>query len=189
MIDLRKALPTTIAVNGKAFSVKTDYRIWLEFGEIVRGIRNGDIDGTEDLLHFIFVDSIPSGFFESALEFYTNTNITPVMENDGDSTRPILDFVQDGEFIYSSFLEQYHIDITETDIHWHKFQALFRGLSQKSKLGEIMSYRGFSESSDDEITMYKKLKKAWQLPQEFTKEEREAIAASDKWMEDTFGIE
>lgn len=189
MIDLRKALPNTIAVNGKAFFIKTDFRIWLEFGEIVREIRNGDIDGTEDLFHFIFTDSIPIGFFDVALEFYTNANSTPNVESDSDSSRPIVDFVQDGEFIYSSFLEQYNIDITEESMHWHKFQALFRGLSQKTKLGEIMSYRGFSESSDDEIKMYKKLKKAWQLPQEFTREEREAIARNDKWMEDTFGTE
>ena len=42
MIDLRKRnLPNTICVNGGFFSIKTDFREWLKFGEL---IKNKDIE-------------------------------------------------------------------------------------------------------------------------------------------------
>lgn len=63
-------------------------------------------------------------------------------ENKGNSKR-LFDFEQDAEHIYSSFLMDYGIDLREQrgKLLWKDFLALFKGLSEKTKMREIMSIR------------------------------------------------
>ena len=53
------------------------------------------------------------------------------------------DFNQDAGFIYSSFLQCYHNDLVGKDrkLHWWSFIALFSGLSDDTKIVQIMSIR------------------------------------------------
>mgnify|MGYP002802242384 FL=1 len=55
----------------------------------------------------------------------------------------VLDFVYDGEYIYSSFMMDYGIDLIEEQgkLHWKKFIILFQGLSDRTKIREIMRIR------------------------------------------------
>lgn len=55
----------------------------------------------------------------------------------------ILDFSLDSEFIYASFMQQYQIDLIDCQghLHWKKFIALFQGLSEDTKIREIMKIR------------------------------------------------
>ena len=55
----------------------------------------------------------------------------------------VVDFRQDSAYIYSSFLMDYNIDLTEQydKLHWQKFIALFQGLSEHTKMREVMSIR------------------------------------------------
>jgi len=58
--------------------------------------------------------------------------------------KKVVDFEEDGEYIYSSFFMDYGIDLIEQQgkLHWKKFLALFQGLSDQTKIKEIMSIRG-----------------------------------------------
>lgn len=53
------------------------------------------------------------------------------------------DFTQDADAIYSSFWMDYGIDLHNElgRMHWHTFIALFSGLSERTKMREIMSIR------------------------------------------------
>lgn len=53
------------------------------------------------------------------------------------------DFSQDSEYIYSSFLAYYGIDLVQQQgkLHWKKFIALFQGLGDKTKIKEIIAIR------------------------------------------------
>ena len=57
---------------------------------------------------------------------------------------PVLDFQEDGEYIYASFLQDYGIDLIEQQgkLSWRKFVALFDGLSDKTKIRTVMRIRG-----------------------------------------------
>ncbi len=50
-------------------------------------------------------------------------------------------FEQDADYIYAAFLSCYGIDLTDSDMHWWKFRALFRALPQECELVKIMGYR------------------------------------------------
>lgn len=63
----------------------------------------------------------------------------------GDSDgKKVVDFVKDGGLIYSSFLKDYNIDLNDQiDVmDWRKFIWLFHGLSEKTKIKEVMAIRG-----------------------------------------------
>lgn len=55
----------------------------------------------------------------------------------------VLDFEYDGEYIYSSFMLDYGIDLINEQgrLPWKKFIALFQGLSENTKIREVMRIR------------------------------------------------
>ena len=56
---------------------------------------------------------------------------------------PILDFEEDGDYIYASFMQDYGIDLVEQQgrLTWKKFLALFNGLSDDTKIRRVMHIR------------------------------------------------
>ena len=56
----------------------------------------------------------------------------------------LFDFEDDGEYIYASFLQDYGMDLIEQQgkLPWQRFIALFQGLSDKTKIKEVMRIRG-----------------------------------------------
>lgn len=168
MIDLRqKGLPKTVLVAGTPFLIKTDFRIWLEFGEKIKDKKCQ----YKDLL-FVFEHGIPIGldFVPALVDFYVNANATP--KKDDGTNEKILDYILDGEYIVGSFMQAYNIDLTECDMHWHLFKALFLSLPQETKIKEIMSIRAWHKSNDKHDTMAQKAKNAWSLPTMSSEEEK-----------------
>ena len=84
----------------------------------------------KDLL-FVFEDELPcEDFYCELMKFYANPNSTPsssVSSSDDD----IVDMIEDGEYIYASFIKDYGIDLLTVDMHWHVFKALFISPSTK----------------------------------------------------------
>lgn len=56
---------------------------------------------------------------------------------------PLFDFEQDAEYIFSSFVMDYGIDLKKEcgKLLWCDFIALFKGLSEKTKMREVISIR------------------------------------------------
>lgn len=83
----------------------------------------------------------------------------------------------DDTYIYSAFLQQYHIDLQEVEyMHWWKFKALFDGLSEETEIVKIMGYRSINLSQIKDMerrNFYKKMKKLYALPDMRTQEEKE----------------
>ncbi len=88
------------------------------------------------------------------------------------------DFLQDGIYIYSSFMADYGIDLFEEQgkMHWWKFISLFQGLSDKTKMHEVISIRQRpipqpNKHNADEIKRLHELKAFYAL--DISQEERE----------------
>ena len=159
MIDLRvKGLPSQIEVGGLFYAIKTDFREWIKFGEIIK--QPFEIYD----LAFLFEENVPLvvDFTKELLEFYENKNATPNY-NDKSSER-ILDYILDGEYIVGSFMSAYGIDLTSVDMHWHLFKALFVSLPDTSKITQIMGMRSYKKSEESYDKVALKNKKAWKLP-------------------------
>lgn len=58
MIDLtKKALPNTVVVNGKAYSIYTDFRVWLKFEIAVSRMRRD----SSIPIDYLFKNEVPLG--------------------------------------------------------------------------------------------------------------------------------
>lgn len=171
MIDLRnKGLPNAIEVNGKPFLIKTDYREWIKFGSLVeRGCVYNDLSYLLEDTDYLFDDNELKEMFDRMQDFYNNPNSTPNIISVGSSNKAF-DNIEDGEYIYASFMQAYHIDLIDTDMHWHKFKALFTSLPETTKMSAIMSYRSYEESNKSIADSYKELKRIWSFKNEIDEE-------------------
>lgn len=166
MLDLTaKALPNTVEVDGEAFFIKTDYRVWIRF---LRDAKTGQPFDVS----YIFENEMPSYIsVESLLWFAKPSKELP---------RPIrhsnaiaLDYDLDADLIYSAFMEQYGIDLLDIEyLHWWKFIALLSGINEETKLGKVMGYRCY-EKDNSKKDPYEELRKAWEIEPPMTQEEKE----------------
>lgn len=181
MIDLRdRELPNHIVVGGSSFCIKTDFRIWIEFGDM---IRNEDTLMQMDIAN-IFENEIPSAeyiqeVYKKLMDFYINKNPTP--NSSGGSSERLYDYILDGEYIVGSFMQAYGIDLTSIEyMHWHLFKALFVSLPDNTKMSQIMSMRAYKKSTDDYDTSANKSKQAWKLPSITDSEKEEILKEIDE---------
>ena len=89
-----------------------------------------------------------------------------------ESTERLFSLKYDAEYIYSSFLQAYGIDLIDAQhsLHWKKFNALLNGLPDDTKFSEVLKIRSYKPQKGDS-KRYKesmrKLKKEYALPKDF----------------------
>lgn len=73
-------------------------------------------------------------------------------ENDVGNSEKLYDLTEDAPYIYSSFLQEYGIDLIDMQgkLRWEKFNALLMGLRDKTKFKEIVGIRGAELPKDKE---------------------------------------
>lgn len=83
----------------------------------------------------------------------------------------VLDFELDGAYIYASFYQDYGLDLIELQgkLHWKKFLALFQGLSDETKIKQIMKIRSMevpapTKHNQKQIQSILELKSYYALP-------------------------
>ncbi len=92
----------------------------------------------------------------------------------------VFDFEQDAAYIYAAFYQCYHIDLLSKagrKLHWHQFISLFGGLSEDTRLMQIISIRSrpmpkATKYNADERKALARLKSQYRL--KLTEEERKA---------------
>ena len=180
MIDLRYSeLPSELYADGRWYPIYTGFRTWIEFDRSLRA---------ENVAWYgIFKEDVPQGsdWVTSAIEFLASPNDMPRSVSAQESDLAI-DYIKDGELIVAAFQQAYGIDLTTTDMHWHRFKALLFNVPEDTRLSKVMGYRTWrkqGKESYDEIM--RQLKEEWRIvPPE---EERER-AQMLQWMEQ-FGTE
>lgn len=181
-IDLTtKALPDTVVVDGKAFLIKTDFRVWLKFE---RDLKANLETQTDFDVSYLFVDEMPP---------YIDISILKEFEQPPrDLPRPIgtdrdyipLDFDVDGGRIYSAFMQQYGINLLHTDMHWYEFLALLENISDETLLGKVMGYRAYrKDTGNRKVDVREQLRRAWEIKPPISAEEQAEIDEFNSYFE------
>lgn len=175
MIDLKKArLPEAVEVDGSLYPINTSFKYFLRFLELL-----ADKETKPQDFDFIYKLEKPQNRESGLLALIQFCNPPQALPRiTGGSSERATDYAIDADYIYAAFLEQYGIDLVESDMHWYKFQALFRGLYD-TKLNEIIGYRLWENTSgkrDAYTRQMEKLKSAWELPQESDEEDEDLKA-------------
>ena len=95
-------------------------------------------------------------------------------------------FEQDADYIYAAFLSCYGIDLTDRDMHWWKFRALFRALPQECELVKIMGYRtaDLKGMPKAQKKFYEKMRKLYALTNSRSVESAMSLAERDRQMQE-----
>lgn len=192
---LVNSLPETVMVDGREFFIETDFRAGIQFEFILMDKTLSNKEKFQKVMELYYPSGAPLNkevAFKRVIEFYSCKK----GKNDGNSTekeeenqqeestkvkKRCYDFRYDGDYIYSAFLQQYKLDLTTEKLHWWKFMALFRSLTEDTLMVQIMGYRGADTGkikNKAERERIAKLKEVYALPDEMTNEEKVELAGS-----------
>lgn len=108
--------------------IDADFRTVLK---CLRVLNDPDVD-QRDALFLLMQWFFKGAFVSEGLQLFS-AFVSDGEEEDGYD--PKMDFEQDADAIYASFLSEYGIDLLDVDyMHWSKFIALLGGLSEHSAL-------------------------------------------------------
>jgi hypothetical protein len=141
MIDLSRAnrqRPSSVWVDGIEYPIKTDFYLWINFGQLIEGRKTIALDEVNFLYQWEIPGDREAGFRELT-KFYENRQPLPRPSGKADGVVSY-DYKLDSEYIYAAFMQQYGIDLTTANLHWFDFSALFNGLVN-TKLNDIISAR------------------------------------------------
>jgi hypothetical protein len=170
MIDLCCAPACYVEYEGECYRIRTDFKIWIQFEKTLLSDLADEVKIVE-LLSLCYVKELPPNLFEALrllIKFYGcgAENVGQGERIESEKER-IYDFTYDAELFYAAFLEQYGIDLLESDLHWWKFLALFRSISPDTRLFKVLSWRAakLSDISDSKQKDYiKRMKRLYRLP-------------------------
>lgn len=139
-----------------------EYRLDLSYDSVLnvqRMFREKRLDGTDMLVASLRILGIPEKDIRQ-LDWQGRSGMLEQICQEKIAIRPrprigkqqkLFDFEDDGEYIYASFLQDYGMDLIEQQgrLPWQRFIALFQGLSDKTKIKEVMRIRGMELPAPD----------------------------------------
>lgn len=198
--------PESVIINGTEYPVNSDFRAGILFEMLMTDEEVTDREKVLYSLNIYFGDDIPDepieDIFQALIWFYRcgrsdkERKLSSGREDDetqdaregpqegaGDAESDVVaySYDYDDEYIYSAFLTQYGVDLSEIgELHWWKFRAMFKALNPDLMICKIMGWRTTkisSKMSDAERENLQKLKRAYALPvSKIEKEHHDALA-------------
>lgn len=125
-----KVLPEiVISDDGNKYEIDADFRTVLR---CMRVCDDPDLD-PHDALYLIVMWFFRGVYTPDAASLFFRFIHSGSGECDGEEAK--MDFEQDADAIYASFMMDYGIDLIDIPfLHWYKFRALLSGLSEKTPL-------------------------------------------------------
>lgn len=158
------------------YEIRTDFRDWCKFEQLMLDDEVSDMSKAPLAINLIFVDIPPADMFLDAFKFlqwfYNCGNEQKTTTSKSHKTiKRQYDYEIDSDYIYAAFLSQYNIDLIDIQyLHWWKFSALLRSLSD-CKFTDIIGYRTTNITKDmpkERAEGLKKLKELYALPKTTT---------------------
>lgn len=171
-------VPVTEIATGKAkISVSPSFDIVLEIQKLFHESGLTEYDKLNAALNMLVTNNWNLKLFtaeervELLNEIYRKCINVKKRPSARKSPVPTLDFEEDGEYIYASFMSDYGIDLVEMQgvLSWRKFIALFDGLSDESKMKRVMRIRSmdipaYNGKNQKQIQEIMELKSYYALP-------------------------
>jgi len=155
-----------IQIEDTIYEARTDFRTAIRCNEIAQDKTIGDFERVLGIICTMFgTEAIDNpNHYEKLLKWALNW-LSCGKEIEHSNEQPDMDYVEDMDYIEASFMSDYGIDLTETDMDWHKFNNLMNGLSN-SELGNccvlnrIRNLRNFDLSEIKDSKERQKIAKA-----------------------------
>ena len=158
--------PEYVKINDKKYKINTDFRVAIECNEIAMDETISDFERALAIIYKLFGDDgiNDTNNYEKLLELaqkYLSCGKEVVDNNE----EPDMDFIQDMDYIETSFMSDYSIDLANTDMHWWKFYNLMNGLSNSEMgnccvLNRVRNLRTYDTKDIKDQKELEKIKKA-----------------------------
>lgn len=178
--------PEALRINGHDYSVQSDFRVWIEIGELFREL-NDERDPAEltrlvlELENLAFGDLLAEPWQEVLAAMQVFLRGYPQADNgysgDGDAERTF-SFRHDINAIVVAFRNQSGIDLSyrrKEPFHWWLFLLEFQTLESRHAICELMRTRGYKGKDPDML----RAKRAAALPEEHTQSEQRTLDELD----------
>ena len=143
-------LPESITFKGTEYPIKTDFKVWLKFYEIMTDRVKSPAEKFTDAVLCCFdsekCKKLPDSYEETAALLFNFFAGMPSEQGAKKSAEKVFDFAEDAKYIFASFFQEYGIDLSESAMHWFKFLALLNGLSENSLLKRVIAWRSIDLS-------------------------------------------
>ena len=127
--------PEYVEVNGKRYKLKTDFRVAIRCNEIAENKKIGDYERALGIICTLFgKDTIDDDENLEQLLKLAKIYLACGKKIKETNEKPDMSFSKDMDYIEASFMSDFHIDLSNTNMHWWKFMKLMNGLSN-SELG------------------------------------------------------
>lgn len=159
-------LPECVFVEGKSYSINTDFRLWAELCSFMESSATYEEKILKLLLNGYTYELPPhlESSVKALLDFMVQGN--NVNEKHKESSEKIISFSQDEGAIYASFLSQYGIDLYESNLHWWSFMNLLNSLDSNTAFMKILTYRSVncqSIKNKETRKFYRKMKNKYRI--------------------------
>lgn len=167
---LLDSVPDSLCIAGTEYKINTDFRTWINFEMLLSGCIDDSDQAMLDIKKSVFKERIPPAELdeetsEQIIWFYRcGKEQASVSSGSG---KEIFSYDYDDGYIIAAFMEQYHINLNTSSLHWWVFRALMLSLSESTELVKIMGYRAIeinSKMSAEQKAFYQKMKKHYKLP-------------------------
>lgn len=177
--------PEYAEIDGKEYKIDTSFKTAIRCFEINDDKTISDNERSLAIIYLLFgfipKDNIQT-FFEKAILFLQCGKSNEEQR----SQKKDMDFTQDRSYIVSSFMNVYHMNLNDEDIHFWYFIELIQGLDDRCILNKVREIRNYDISQlkdEKERSRILRMKQDLALEQDqkqFTKEEEEAMNKFDK---------
>ena len=175
-------LPTKVEIGGMEFEINSGFRTSILFTQLLEDSDVPDNFKIVQSLELYYGDCARNikniqEAYEKIMWFYTLGKTSKKSEsNSGEKVTKDYDFEYDAELIYAAFMQNYHIDLSESNMHWWKFITLLNCI-EGTLFGKVREIRNIDTSKlkGDQAREIKELKKKVAVKtQEDVKAEEEA---------------
>ena len=143
-------LLTTVEVDGKPYLINSDFRVGIQCARVLDDIDLSDEESYFILYTLLYAEGNRPPYnaqaLNMALEFYIANQFAlyDAKKAKGQaSTGRSFCWDYDIDLVIADFQREYGIDLCNENLrmHWHRFIALFRGLSADSRVAQIRNIR------------------------------------------------
>lgn len=153
--------PTCAEIAGVCYPINTDYRVGLKCLAVAD---DPDISDEERALAIIYLlfGFIPDDHYDDFMRIASMYLSCGEEQEQHQARAKDMDFLQDEAYIEASFMSDYHINLSKTDMHFWQFYTLLNGLTEHCVLSRVRELRTYDLSDIKDAKSRRKILDAQQ---------------------------
>lgn len=170
--------PKYAKVDGVRYPINTSFTVALKCFDVVNDETISDTERSLAIIYMLFGFIPPEKNIDKFLDIAVKYLQCGESKETQETKKKDMDFNYDMKYIVSSFMSDYHIDLTETDMHFFQFIDLIQGLTEKCSLNRVREIRNYNlnEIKDPKLrAQMARAQESFALPVQHTQEEQDAL--------------